>query len=1263
MQRHRDLPNRRMLAKTATTMLSAALMVGAGSAAASKGATPVLDNAIRGVLGTEQGVNKADGRAVYTVMLRDAPVAMYNGGMRSMAGTSLSATGGSKIDVSSRAVARYSSYLRTQQDRVINQIRSGAEPMYRYTMATNGFALRMTDKEAAAARALPGVWSVQRDVAHDLVTDRGPALIGAPAVWDGSAYGGEGVQGEGMVVGILDSGINQGHPAFAEIGDDGYGAEGEYAATNPFGAGNFAGGDRDDCVNENFPGLCNNKLIGSHSFIDAWDGIDQFAPPEDPVSKDTDGHGSHVAHTAAGGVINNAPLANADGVDSGITLGTVAGVAPHAHIIAYKVCAPRCFASDIAAAIDQAILDGVDSLNHSIGAAGGSPWADGKSLAFQGARAAGILHQNSAGNSGPGAATAASINSSPWVTGVGASTHDRAFPAKQLESMTGGDTTPPGDITGRGVTEAFTGNIVYAGDFPVGTSGDNFTQPEQCLQPFPAGTFTSDQIVVCDRGAIARVAKAQNVRDGGAGGFILANLQGGATSTNDDVHVIPSIHIDADDGDALRAWLASGTGHMGTITGTGLPISDLSVADALAGFSSRGPYTGFDWIAPQVAAPGQAIYAAGADLQFEHQGQGNDAPSVTGVWGIISGTSMASPHATGTATLVKQVRPNLTATEVASLLMTTGTTDMRKEDNVTPADPFDYGGGRVNADLASAAALTLDETIENFQAADPALGGDPSTLNHPLLASNSCQLSCDWTRTLTNRSDFTVTYAVEGEGEDGLGILATPSSFTLAPGESQEISITADTLGADPGWNFGRVNLTPTGRGTFLPEQHLTVAALFTTSTNPGIFTKTASKDEVSSGDDLSYTLSLTNIAETSPYIVTDTLPTNATYVEGSAVATINGGQEITPVGLNDDGTALVWEGTLDVGGISIARDGSPFGYVSLPGIGVTPLECSTVCDDFAITLEGLPPFDYAGDTYTSIVIGTNGFIIPGDNDDQAFVNANQQLPDATAPNTVIAPFWTDLDLDGTNPDDTGAGDIYAGSFNGGQFIVVEWHQAELWNNPGTSYTIQIQIGTQLAPAAFQGIWFAYGPMDATPAALTVGAESVGGLFGTNYYYNGEGVAPAEGDENDLGITSAIGGNVEITFDMIANGELGDNILNEANVDSGAVVESSIAVTEIAFIDGDGDGVEDFEDNCTLISNASQCDSDGDGFGNHCDADFNNDGFVNFVDLGLLRVGFFGTSEEPEFNELDLNCDGAINPMDLGVFRTLFGTNPGPAGN
>lgn len=1266
--------------KAAVTMAAALWSLAATAAATDRAAlTPVPDRALHGQLAVDQGQDKLRGRAVYAVLLDEPPVALYAGGTRQLAATSPEATGAARLDVRSSAVRAYADYLRGRQDAVLadlaSALRTEITPVYRYVYALNGFALRLSEKDAATARGVAGVARVVRDSAHRYETDRGPALIGAPSIWDGTATG-VGAQGEGMVVGIMDSGINQGHPSFAEIGDDGYGASGEYAATNPFGAGNFAGGDRDDCSNPAFPGLCNNKLIGSHAFLDANGGDDPFAPPGDPLSKDTDGHGSHVASTAAGNVLIDPPLLDADGNDSGLTLGTVSGVAPHAHVIAYRVCAPSCFGSDIAAAIDQAIVDGADALNHSIGAAAGSPWEDLKSLAFKGARAAGIMLQNSAGNSGPTAGTAGRINAAPWTTAVAASTHDRAFPAKSLTNMTGGDTPPPAEIPGRSVTEGFTGPIVYAGDYPVGAPGDtNFDQPEQCLEPFPAGTFSSDQIVVCDRGAIARVQKARNVRDGGAGALVLANTQGGATSTNDDLHVIPAIHIAADDADVLRAWLASGSGHTATITGSGPAFADPDAADILAGFSSRGPYTGFDWLAPHVAAPGVAIYAAGADLQFDHGGfdtpDPNDDPSVQAAFGIISGTSMASPHATGAATLLKQLRPELTPAEILSVLLTTGVTAMRKEDGATPADPFDYGGGRVNLQDAARAALVLDETIANFDAADPELGGDPATLNLAAFVSNTCILDCGWTRTVRNASDAPVAYAVSAVADGGMVLSVSPSSFTLDPGAEQVIAVDADTTLANVGWNFGQIVLTPAGgptRGVQLPEQRLPVAALFTTASNPNVFVKQVSDDPASVGQTITYQLDLTNVAETGAYTLSDPLPANATLVPGSATAVITGGSDITPFGLDAGSNAMVWSGTLDTGLIDVVSDpfppaGSPFGYVSLPGIGVSPLGCSSVCDDTLTTLSGLPPFTYVGTTYTSLVISSNGYIVAGDDSTSAFTPSNQSLPDGTAPNNVIAPFWTDIDMDGTAPDDSGAGIWYAGVFNSGQFILIEWNGVERWNEPGPTYTFQIQIGTDLAPAGFRGIWFVYNELPSIPDALTVGAESEGGLFGDNYFYDGSGDAPITGDLGDLRVNSEAGGTGRFTFDMVVDGPVGEIVLNAADVSSASVNETAIAITEIAIIDADGDGVEDFEDNCTLAPNVSQCDSDGDGYGNHCDADFNNSGFVNYLDLGLLRRDFMGPSDPPEYSELDLNCDGNVNISDLGVFRTLFGTVPGPSAN
>ncbi|GAB4564344.1 MAG: S8 family serine peptidase [Haliangiales bacterium] len=773
----------------------------------------------------------------YIVHLADEPLATYRGGVAGLAATNPAAAGiVGKLDAKSPASLAYKSFLDGEQSQMLLDMRAllqrPVSANRRYVNAINAVTVRMSQDEAQKVAMLPGVSYIERDQAVLPETDRGPGFIGAASIWDGLATGLP-HQGEGLTVGIIDSGIAfqveidgvlTDHPSFSEVGDDGF------VHTNPLGDGVFLGG----CIDN--PEWCNNKLIGVYNMLQAQPtpGVDPAAPDDDPIwgFKDTDGHGSHVASTAVGNVLFDVPQIDADGNPSTFAFERISGVAPHASVVAFKVCAPSCFFSDIAASVEQAIEDGVvDALNQSIGSGAGNPWRVTSAQAFLSARAAGIFVATSAGNSGPDAGTAARGNSAPWIAGVAASAHDRRFPDKFVTDMAGGDTPPPPDLVGLAVSGGTSGRIVYAGDFPVGSPGEpNFDQPEQCLEPFPAGTFAADMIVVCDRGAIARVAKGQNVRDGGAGGLILANLPGGASSVVADPHVIPSIHIDAAQGDLLRAWLATGSGHTGTVTATEQPVGDPSVADIMAAFSSRGPFTDFDFIAPQVAAPGLRIFAAGA--QFNHPG----GPSVPNLFGTIQGTSMASPHVAGSSLLMQAVRPGWTQAEILSALMTTGQTDLLKEDGVTPADPFDYGGGRVQLFEAARAGLVFDETAANFAAGDPDIGGDPRTLNVAALVEESCIGTCSWERTVraTQPSSWTVTTSSF--------VTAEPASFTLAENELLALSFSADVEGLAPGeFTFGTVTFTPDNPE--LSEQTMQVAVQANRSNVARAIEVTATRD------------------------------------------------------------------------------------------------------------------------------------------------------------------------------------------------------------------------------------------------------------------------------------------------------------------------------------------------------------------------------------------------------------------------------------
>ncbi len=183
---------------------------------------------------------------------------------------------------------------------------------------------------------------------------------------------------------------------------------------------------------------CNDKLVGAYAFLDTY--MDQFGslPGEfcddatgECSARDADGHGTHTATTAAGSGVSSAKI-------MGIERGPVSGVAPGASVVAFRVCLDQgCFQSDSIEAIEKAIDLGIDVINFSIGG-GAQAFSDAVELAFLDAYAAGISVNASAGNGGPGAATAE--HAGPWVTTVGASTYDHMYLTRLDLTADGGAT-------------------------------------------------------------------------------------------------------------------------------------------------------------------------------------------------------------------------------------------------------------------------------------------------------------------------------------------------------------------------------------------------------------------------------------------------------------------------------------------------------------------------------------------------------------------------------------------------------------------------------------------------------------------------------------------------------------------------------------------------------------------------------------------------------------------------------------------------------
>ncbi|NTV62655.1 MAG: S8 family serine peptidase [Oscillochloris sp.] len=258
-----------------------------------------------------------------------------------------------------------------------------------------------------------------------LQTDQLAVMIATSTYPGGEARGAiSGYKGEGVTVGVIDTGINTTHPSFAEVGGDGY------HHLNPLGQGTYKGA----CDPTNLPSrasgnpsgynpaiTCNNKLIGAWTFSET-SAVSNFSTSE-PSPNDEHNHGSHTASTAIGNVRYNV-------VSGGVTYPQISGVAPHANVIAYDVCgyiengtyAASCPGSALLAAVNQAVADHVDVISYSI-SGGESPWGDSIEQAFLVARQAGVVVSTSAGNSGPTSGTVAHL--SPWLMSVAAATHNR----------------------------------------------------------------------------------------------------------------------------------------------------------------------------------------------------------------------------------------------------------------------------------------------------------------------------------------------------------------------------------------------------------------------------------------------------------------------------------------------------------------------------------------------------------------------------------------------------------------------------------------------------------------------------------------------------------------------------------------------------------------------------------------------------------------------------------------------------------------------
>ncbi|MEI2429140.1 S8 family serine peptidase [Lysobacter yananisis] len=749
----------------------------------------------------------------YVVLYQEAPLSVYNGEVAGLAAPQrvagaqnansaaarIAGGGNARIDVRGAQASRYLNYLDNVQrnhERSINAaLGRTLKVERRLRHAVNGAVVRMSASEAARVAKLPGVALVQASRDYPLDTDVGPQLIGAPALWNAKPTQ---WRGEGVVVGILDTGINFGSPAFAAIDDSGY------RHVNPNGAGQYLGTCAPGGVDE---GRCNDKLIGGWDFV-CGEPANMCGQPgirEEPGFGDTNGHGSHTASTSAG----NAWTANYKGRDIRIS-----GVAPHANIVAYDICYTDaagqgwCPDSAALAAIDQAVVDGVDVINYSIGG-GGEPWGEAVSLAFLNASDAGIFIAASAGNSGPDPST--NGHQQPWVSTTAASTHGRGNFATLLQIT--GPGTVPSDLQAVQLNDGSGGVSLTASippNTPVRISAGIDSADDGCAG-FAPGAF-ANAIAVVRRGTCNFSIKVNNAAAAGAIAVVIANNQATGVTPSVPGTTVPAFAAAQDDSNALRDF-AAGNGNTST-GGIGFPPTPVpNTPDLIADFSSRGP-GGFNLIKPDVAAPGVSVLAVLA---------GTTIGGSENLVGLLSGTSMASPHQAGSAALLRQARPNWTAAEIKSALMMTAREGMLLEDGVTAANPFDTGSGRIQVDQAVKSGLVLNETTARYRAADPAAGGDPAQLNLASMQQQDCKRSCTFQRSFRHAQGvLPELWLAQVEGVDGI---AFPPVFVSAPGSKTPVSVFVFSrkYAADGSWHFGKLQLKPL-LGRKSPSLHLPIA-------------------------------------------------------------------------------------------------------------------------------------------------------------------------------------------------------------------------------------------------------------------------------------------------------------------------------------------------------------------------------------------------------------------------------------------------------
>ncbi|KAJ4849908.1 hypothetical protein Tsubulata_048696, partial [Turnera subulata] len=534
--------------------------------------------------------------------------------------------------------------------------------VHSYTHGISGFAARLSAAEAQAVSKKPGVVSVFPDPVFKLHTTRSwdflkyetDVEIYSTPNSDTSSSG-----GSDTIIGILDTGIWPESDSFKD------------KDLSPIASSRWKGicMHGDDFNSSN----CNRKIIGARYYADP-DGEEdgQFNSPRDTV-----GHGTHVAATAAGSAVPGASY-------YGLASGTAKGGSPGSRIAVYRVCSENgCFGSNILAGFADAIADGVDILSLSLGAAFVIPDFKKDPIAIGAFHAVenGITVVCSAGNQGPYSETVA--NGAPWILTVAATTIDRDF---ESDVVLGGNKVIKGEgINFADIQKSPVYPLIYAK-----TAKNKYADEENarsCAPDSLDNDLIKGKIVFCENSdSVSDVDQKEEVKNKGGIGLISIDDQKRAVATN--YKEFPMTLIGSKDASEILSYINSTEHPVATV----LPTKE-----------------------PDIAAPGVNILAAWLGNDPEATPEGKKPAQ----FNLLSGTSMACPHVSGLAAVVKSYHPSWSPSAVKSAIMTTASQTDNTRASITTetgarATAYDYGAGEINTTSALEPGLVYETTTIDY---------------------------------------------------------------------------------------------------------------------------------------------------------------------------------------------------------------------------------------------------------------------------------------------------------------------------------------------------------------------------------------------------------------------------------------------------------------------------------------------------------------------------------------------------------------------